>query len=76
MTDRDTLIETLATLSERDEAGRHFTETCGCLAELEAAGWIEIDRPVHEQTGIAYSREYWRLNVTDEGIAEVEAAGY
>lgn len=76
MTDRNTLIETLATLTERDEAGRHFTETCDCLDELEAEGLIEIDRPVHHATGIAYSMEYWHLNVTDEGISEVEAAGY
>jgi hypothetical protein len=76
MTDRNTLIETLATLTERDETGRHFTETCNCLDELEDAGWIEIDRPTHEQTGIPFSEEYWRLTVTDEGIAEVEAAGY
>jgi hypothetical protein len=70
------LIDVLAHLSERDEAGRHFTETCGCLDELEAAGLIEIDRPIHDQTGIPYSQEYWHLSITDEGIAAVEAAGY
>lgn len=67
------LIETLATLCERDEAGRHFTETCGCLGELEDSGLIEIERPVHEATGIPYSQEYWHMAVTDAGIAEVEA---
>lgn len=75
MSDRNTLIETLATLTEHDEAGRHFTETCPLWQELEDAGLIEIDRPVHEQTGIAYSQEYWRLTVTDEGQAAVDAAG-
>lgn len=76
MTDRNTLIETLATLTERDESGRHFTQTCHFLNELEAYGWIEIDRPIHSATGIAYSQEYWHLSVTDAGIAEVEAYGY
>lgn len=76
MTDHNTLIDVLATLAERDEAGRHFTELCDCLAELEAEGLIEIDRPVHEATGIIYSHEYWRLVVTDAGIAAVDAAGY
>jgi hypothetical protein len=75
MTRRNTLIKVLSTLCERDEAGRHFTETCGCLEELEAAGWVEVDRPVHQPTGIPYSQEYWRMRVTDEGAAEVESAG-
>lgn len=68
------LIETLAGLSERDEAGRHFTETCDCLDELEAAGLIEISRPVHAATGIAYSQEHWHLTITEAGLAEVAAA--
>lgn len=70
---RTKLVEALAGLSERDEAGRHFTETCYCLDELEARGWIEIDRPVHSATGIPYSREYWHLKITEAGLAEVEA---
>lgn len=74
MTRREELIEILATLSERDEAGRHFTETCGCLDELEALGWIEIDRPVHDATGIQYSQEYWGLTITEEGLDEIAAA--
>jgi hypothetical protein len=73
---KDDLIKTLATLCERDEAGRHFTETCGCLDELEALGLIEIYRPIHEATGIPYSQEYWHMTVTDAGFAALEAAGY
>lgn len=73
--ERIKLIETLATLTERDEAGRHFTEICDYLDELEVAGWIKIDRPVHEVTGIAYDRQYWHLEITEAGVAAVEAAG-
>jgi hypothetical protein len=72
MSEKDDLIEVLATLGERDEAGRHFTETCTCLDELEALGLIEIYRPIHEPTGIPYSQGYWHLTVTDAGIAAVE----
>ena len=68
--ERNRLIEMLATLAERDEAGRHFTETCDCLDELEDAGWIKIDRPVHA-TGIPYSQEYWHLEITEAGVAAV-----
>lgn len=72
MTDESTIVEILAHLTERDEAGRHFTETCSVLPELEELGWITIDRPVHEATGIPYSQEYWHITITDAGLAEVE----
>jgi len=70
MTDRDTLIATLATLSNHDEAGRHFTEVCSTWDEMEAKGLIEIQRPVHE-TGIPYSEDYWTFELTEDGEAEV-----
>lgn len=56
-------IEALGQLAERSEDGRHFTEVHSpeFLEKLEKGGWIEIDRPVHEATGIPYSQEYWRL---------------
>ena len=69
----DRLIETLATLTERDEAGRHFTETCDCIDELEEAGLIFVARPC-TATGIPYSAEYWHVEVTAAGVAAVEAA--
>jgi hypothetical protein len=75
MTNRTAMIAELATLTTRNEAGRHFTEFSGYWSELEAEGLIEINRPVHDATGIAYSQEHWTLAPTDEGIAEVEAAG-
>jgi hypothetical protein len=41
--------------------------------ELEDLGLIAIDRPKHEATGIDYDSQYWSLEVTEEGIATVEA---
>jgi hypothetical protein len=75
MTEHNAMIETLSTLTERDEAGRHFTETASAemLDALESAGLIKIDRRMHEN-GIAYSQEYWRLEITEDGLAEVAAA--
>lgn len=68
-------VQILAVLSTRDEAGKHFTEVYDGddLAELEEKGLIEIGRPVHEATGIAYSQEHWTVAVTQDGIDLVEA---
>jgi len=62
---------TLGELATKDDAGRHFTETHdnGWLACMELLGYITIDRPVHEATGIAYSQEYWTVQVSAE-VAE------
>jgi len=62
-------VEVLAGLVTRDEAGRHFTERWpwATLRDLEEAGLIEIERPVHKATGIPYSQEYWSVRVTPEG---------
>ena len=63
------LLRMLATITNRDEAGRHFTERYSdeTLDALEALGMIEIDRPVHAPTGIDYDRQYWHLSVTELG---------
>lgn len=53
----------LGQLTNRDEAGRHFTEWAGDLDAYEAIGLVRIDRPVHAATGIPYSQEYWTLAV-------------
>jgi hypothetical protein len=68
-------VQILAVITTRDEAGKHFTEVYDGddLAELEEKGLIEISRPVHEATGIAYSQEHWGVQVTDDGMALVEA---
>lgn len=65
----------LSTMTNRDEAGRHFTERYAgdVLDDLESAGLIEITRPVHQPTGVGYSHEYWSLEVTPAGVALVDA---
>jgi hypothetical protein len=68
-------VRILATLTTRDEAGRHFSGLYD-LAEIEALendGLIEIGRPVHCQTGIPYSIENWTVEVTDDGQDLVDA---
>jgi hypothetical protein len=68
-------VRILSSMTERDHAGRHFTERYPdeVLDELEERGLIEISVPVHEPTGIEYSREYYGLVVTQEGVDLVEA---
>ena len=67
-------VELLATLTNRDETGRHFTErySDSDLGYLEDAGLITIDRPVHEPTGISWGCEHWTVEVTEEGVELVE----
>ena len=69
----DNQIAELCILTTRDEAGRHFTEWSEHFEALEEMGLIEINRPVHNATGIDYDQQYWTLEVTEEGIAVVEA---
>jgi len=67
-------VQILAVITTRDEAGKHFTEVYDGddLAELEEEGLIIVTRPVHEATGIAYSQEYWRVQITGNGVDLVE----
>jgi hypothetical protein len=68
-------VKILSKITTNNEAGRHFMEiySGGDLDELEAAGLLIIHRPIHVGTGINYSQEYWSVEVTDDGIAIVEA---
>jgi hypothetical protein len=68
------LLWTLAHITNRDHAGRHFTETVSDadLDALEAAGLIAIERPVHH-TGIPYGQEHWTLEVTEAGQDAVDS---
>jgi hypothetical protein len=68
-------VEVLAVITTQDEAGEHFTAVYDAddLSELEDEGLIEINRPVHEATGINYSQEHWTVAVTQDGIDLVEA---
>jgi hypothetical protein len=50
-----------------NQAGIHFTEWMEHFEYLESVGLLEIHRPIHDATGIAYSQEYWRLEVTALG---------
>lgn len=69
----DDLIRELCIITTRNDAGRHFTEWSDHYERLEAAGWIRIDRPVHEATGIPYSMDSWSVEVTEEGQEIVDA---
>lgn len=68
----DDMIRELCFMTTRDEAGRHFTERSAHYDELEQLGLIEISRPVHDATGIAYDSEYWSVEVTEQGMDVVE----
>ena len=64
----------LGDLTTKDEAGTHFTEYVSAdnLQWFEDSGLIEINRPVHEASGIQYEQREWTVTVTDEGLAFVE----
>ena len=66
------LMVTLGEISNRDGSGKHFTEAFPAWRDLERAGYLEVHRPVHADTGIQYSREYWTLDVTPEGLDAYE----
>lgn len=59
----------------RNDAGVHFTERMDfeILNYLENQGLIEINRPVHEWSGIPYSQEHWSLLVSDLGNAVLKS---
>ena len=58
----------LGALCTRNEDGRHFTEAFATdwLARMERLGYLTIDRPIHEATGLVYSPEYWTVAVAPE----------
>lgn len=68
-------IRKLGRITTRDEAGTHFTQKCDrdWLDKMEAAGLLEITKPVHEATGIQYSEEFWTVAVTEKGVELGEA---
>ena len=70
-----TKVRILSTLTTRDSAGTHFTSRVSSddLAALEADELITINRPIHAATGIRYSEEYHSVELTEEGVALVEA---
>ena len=60
-------LDQLIHLSPRTESGRHWTEAYRRWMDLEEAGLIVVHRPVHTQTGIQYSSEYWHYELTETG---------
>lgn len=68
-------VAALSTMTNHDEAGRHFTARYpdAVLAELEAEKLIAITRPVHERTGAEYSEQYWTVEVSETGADLVNA---
>ena len=57
--------ELLGSLATRDDAGRHFTQiekyTPEFLEKMERLGLIVIHKPVHTESGVAFSEEYWQI---------------
>lgn len=47
--------------------GSHFTQ-CPDWRWLEENGFIEVERPVHGPSGIGYSEENYRWELTDAGL--------
>lgn len=67
-------VSILSVITTRDSSGHHFAEKFDSrdLAELESEGLIAITRPVHS-TGIPYDETTWSVEVTEAGVALVEA---
>ena len=55
----------LGSLTTRDDAGRHFTQlekyTPEFLEKMGRLGLIAIHKPVHTESGVAFSEEYWQI---------------
>jgi hypothetical protein len=68
-------LQILGRIVTRNERGYHFPELYEDvdIAALEKAGLIQIDRPVHQPTGIPYSCEHWTVEVTQLGQEYIEA---
>jgi len=68
-------VSILAKLTTRNERGHHFTSTYSesDIQALESEGLIEINKPVHAATGIPYGIESWTVEVSEDGLALVEA---
>jgi hypothetical protein len=68
------MIADLGRITTRTASGEHFTTAfAGRWEPLELAGLIEIDRPIHGESGIPYSLEHWTVEVTAAGQALVDA---
>ena len=66
-------IRELCVLTNRNQAGQHFTEWSQHWEALEREGLITVHRPIHEATEIPYSQEYYSLEITEDGQDLVDA---
>ena len=62
-------LEQLLNFSVQTEGDTPWYRAYRRWMDLEEAELIRIERPVHEQTGIQYSIEYWRPELTEDGNA-------
>lgn len=69
----DAMIAELCEMTTRDEAGVHFTENREYYTDLERLGLIQINRPIHEQTGMDYDISYWTISFTPEALEVIDA---
>ena len=60
-------LDELIHMSPTTESGKHWTEATRRWRDLEEAALIVVHRPVHTQTGIQYSSEYWHYELTETG---------
>jgi hypothetical protein len=60
-------LDELIRMAPITESGQHWTEAYRRWRDLEEAGLIDVHRPVHPQTGIRYSQEYWHYRFTETG---------
>ena len=60
------LLEQFGEVCERDEAGRHFVEWLD-YKPYEDLGWIRVERPIHQPSGLPYDSSHWRLELTPLG---------
>jgi hypothetical protein len=65
-------LEQLLNFSHQTEGGTPWHQAFRRWMDLEQAGLIRIEKPVHEQTGIQYSIEYWHPQFTEDGNDVVE----
>jgi len=68
---REVLME-LGKACTFNEDGRHFVQFLRHWQDLEEAGLVAIERPVHSLTGIRYSQEFWSIRLTENGEEVLE----
>ncbi len=60
-------IRELDLIITRDEMGRHFTEWSEWWTLFEELGLVEVFRPIHKPSGVAYDASHYQILLTDAG---------